>query len=158
MRCNKKTLLTLAGCSLWLAWLGWIDRATGYELGLFAFYTAPVGVVAWTVGQEAGIAAALVASIVWFMADRYGGGHYSSQFYAYWNAGMNFSSFIINAVSFARMKTALERRRELERALKAAQDEVQRLSSGSAVSASSPHCQKEIPDSPGSAASPSGGP
>jgi hypothetical protein len=35
---------------LWLAVLGWIDRATGYGLGLFVFYTAPVAVLAWNLG------------------------------------------------------------------------------------------------------------
>ena len=44
--------MLFAGCAVWLAMLGWIDRATGYELGLFAFYTAPVAVVAWNLGQE----------------------------------------------------------------------------------------------------------
>jgi hypothetical protein len=38
MRCSKlKISMVLAGCAVWLAVLGWIDRATGYELGLFAF-------------------------------------------------------------------------------------------------------------------------
>jgi len=56
MRCNKaKTLMVFAGCAVWLAVLGWVDRATGYELGLFAFYTAPVAVVAWNLGQAPGI-------------------------------------------------------------------------------------------------------
>jgi hypothetical protein len=28
--------MVLAECAAWLAVLGWVDRATGYELGLFA--------------------------------------------------------------------------------------------------------------------------
>jgi len=52
---KPKTVFVLAGSALWLAGLGWIDRATGYELGLFAFYTAPVAVVAWNLGQTPGI-------------------------------------------------------------------------------------------------------
>ena len=53
MRCNKpKTLMVFAGCAVWLAVLGWVDRATGYELGLFAFYTAPVAVVAWKLARR----------------------------------------------------------------------------------------------------------
>src|SRR5262245_21763092 len=87
----------LVACGVWLAVLGWVDRATGYELDLFAFYTAPVGVVAWIAGQGLGIVVAFIASIVWYMADRYSGDRYSSPFYAYWNTGMHFSSFIINA-------------------------------------------------------------
>jgi hypothetical protein len=86
MRPKKaKALIVFAGCGGWLAMLGWLDRATGYELGLFAFYTAPVAVVAWNQGQVPGIIVALVASVVWFMADRYAGDHYSAPFYGYWN-------------------------------------------------------------------------
>ncbi len=79
MRCNKaKTLMVFAGCAVWLAVLGWVDRATGYELGLFAFYTAPVGVVAWNLGRGPGIIAAFIASVIWYMADRYAGDRYTA--------------------------------------------------------------------------------
>ena len=118
MRCSKsKILIVLAGCTVWLAVLGWIDRATGYELGLFAFYTAPVGVVAWNLGRGPGILAAFIASVVWYAADRYAGDRYSAPFYGYWNTGMHFTTFIINAVTFAKIKSSLDQRHELERAL-----------------------------------------
>ena len=109
--------MVLAGCALWLALLGWIDQATGYELGLFAFYTAPVAVTAWNLGQGPGIIVAFIASVIWFVADRYAGDRYSSPFYGYWNTGMHFTMFIINAVTFAKIKSSLDRRHELERAL-----------------------------------------
>ena len=60
---KPKTLMVFAGCALWLAVLGWIDYATGYELGLFAFYTAPVAVVAWNLGSGPGIIVAFIASV-----------------------------------------------------------------------------------------------
>src|SRR5439155_2079529 len=79
MRCSKRrTLIVLAGCAVWLAVLGWVDRTTGYELGLFALYTAPVGVVAWNLGRGPGIMAAFIASVIWYMADRYAGDRYST--------------------------------------------------------------------------------
>ena len=109
--------MVLAGCAAWLAVLGWVDRATGYELGLFAFYTAPVAVVAWNLGQGPGIIAAFSASIIWYLADRYAGDRYSAPFYDYWNTGMHFTTFIINAISFAKIKSSLDRRAELERIL-----------------------------------------
>src|SRR5437870_12560808 len=118
MRCSRpKAWVMLAGCVLWLAGLGWIDRVTGYELGLFAFYTAPVAVVAWHLGQGPGIIMALIASIIWYVADRYSGDRYSAPFYGYWNTGMHFATFIINAVTFAKIKSSLDQRHELERAL-----------------------------------------
>src|SRR5437667_4654913 len=118
MRCRKpKILIMLAACAVWLAVLGWVDRTTGYELGLFALYTAPVGVVAWNLGRGPGIMAAFIASVIWYMADRYAGDRYSTPFYGYWNTGMHFTTFIINAVTFAKIKSSLDQRRELERAL-----------------------------------------
>jgi hypothetical protein len=124
---HAKTLLVLAGCALYLAGLGVIDRATGYELGLFAFYTAPVAVVAWHLGQGPGVLVAFIASVVWYLADRYAGDRYSSPFYGYWNTGMHFASFIINAVTFAKIKSSLDQRHELERALRESQEQVRRL-------------------------------
>ncbi len=125
MRCRKlQTLIVLAGCSVWLAVLGWVDRATGYELGLFAFYTAPVGVVAWNLGRGPGIIAAFIASVIWYIADRYAGDRYSAPFYGYWNTGMHFTTFIINAVTFAKIKSSLDQRHELERALKESREQL----------------------------------
>ncbi len=128
MRHSKaNTSLILVGCALWLGGLGWLDRATGYELGLFAFYTAPVAVVAWNLGQGPGMIAAFVASVIWYMADRYAGDHYSRLFYGYWNTGMHFTTFIINAVTFAKIKSSFDQRRELERVLEESRSQRQQL-------------------------------
>lgn len=126
-RGRRTTALVLLGCTVWLAVLGWIDRITGFELGLFAFYTAPVVVVAWNLGQAPGIVTAILASIIWYAADRLAGDRYSSAFYAYWNTGMHFSTFIINAVSFAKLRSHLDRRHELERALGKAEERLKQL-------------------------------
>src|SRR5712671_443000 len=116
MRCNKgKTQVVFAGCPVSPAVLGRLDRATSYALGLFAFYTAPVAVVAWNLGQASGVIVAFIASVIWYMADRFAGDRYSAPFYGYWNTGMHFASFIINAVTFAKIKSGLDRRHELER-------------------------------------------
>jgi hypothetical protein len=125
---RHRTLLVFAGSALWLAGLGWIDRITGYELGLFAFYTAPVAVVAWNFGQGPGMVVALIASLVWYVADRYAGDRYTIPFYDYWNTGMHFSTFLINAITFAKIKSSLDRRHQLERTLAETQAQVKQLS------------------------------
>ena len=128
MRCsNPKALRVFAGCALWLAALGWIDCATGSELGLFAFYTAPVAVVAWNLGLGPGIIVAFIASVIWYTADRYAGDRYSAPFYGYWNTGMHFATFIINAVTFAKIKSSLGQRHKLERALVESREQVKQL-------------------------------
>src|SRR5258706_10716481 len=84
---------------------------------MFAFSTATVAVVACILGQAPGIIVAFIASVIWYMADRYAGDRYSAPFYGYWNTGMHFATFIINAVTFAKIKSGLDRRHELERTL-----------------------------------------
>ena len=134
-----RTLLVLSGCAAWLAVLGWIDRATGFELGLLAFYTAPVAVAAWKLGQRPGIAVAFIASVIWYLADRWAGDRYSTPFYAYWNTGMHFTSFLINAVTFARIKSSLDQRHAMERALRETRQQLQQLTGGIALC---PRCQQ----------------
>jgi hypothetical protein len=147
MRCSKpKTLMVFAGCALWLAVLGCIDCATGYELGLFAVYTAPVAVVAWNLGQGPGIIVAFIASVIWYTADRYAGDRYSAPFYAYWNTGMHFTAFIINAVTFAKIKSSLGQRHELERALVESREQVKQLAG---LIPRCPQCRKPyLPEPP----------
>src|SRR5437016_543692 len=139
MRCKAKTLMLFAGCAVWLAVLGWVDRATGYELGLFAFYTAPVAVVAWKLGQAPGIITAFIASVIWYMADRYAGDRYSTPFYGYWNTAMHFTTFIINAVTFAKIKSSLDQRHELERALKESREQLRQVARPTPLC---PQCRK----------------
>ena len=140
MRCSKRrTLIVLAGCAVWLAVLGWVDRTTGYELGLFALYTAPVGVVAWNLGRGPGIMAAFIASVIWYMADRCAGDRYSTPFYGYWNTGMHFTTFIINAVTFAKIKSSLNQRHELERALVETREQLKQVGQATPLC---PQCRK----------------
>ena len=143
---DAKTLIVFAGCALWLGVLGWIDLATGYELGLFAFYTAPVAVVAWNFGQGPGIIVAFIASAIWYTADRYAGDRYSAPFYGYWNTGMHFTTFIINAFTFAKIKSSIGERHELERAVAEAREQVKQLAG---LIRPCPQCGKPyVPESP----------
>jgi hypothetical protein len=140
---KRKTLIVLAGCSVWLVLLGWIDRATGFELGLFAFYTAPVAVVAWNLGQGPGILSAFIASVIWYLADRYAGDRYSTLFYGYWNTGMHFATFIVNAVTFSKIKSSLDQRHELERSMVETREQLRQMSE---LMSLCPECRK--PQSP----------
>lgn len=62
----------------------------------------------------------LVASLAWALADSYAGAKYSSRFALYWNNGVHFASFIINAIAIASIKTELDRRHQLDAELAAA--------------------------------------
>jgi hypothetical protein len=116
-RWTKSKIIILGGCVVWLLVLGYIDRLTGYELGLFAFYTAPIGIAAWNLGRGPGIVTASIASTIWFLADRLAGDRYSSPYIAYWNTGMHLTTFLINAIAISKIKSSLDQRHRLEREL-----------------------------------------
>lgn len=144
-RAKPELFLVLGGCAAWLTLLGWIDFATGYELGLFAFYSAPVVLAAWYLGRGPAIGVAFFASLVWFLADRLAGDRYSSPFFGYWNTGMHFATFLINAVTFAKIKSNWDQRHELERALREAHEQI-RQKGGQLLLC--PHCAKPYAPEP----------
>ncbi len=114
--------LIFAACLGALAALGWIDYVTGYELGFFIFYSVPVGIAAWQLGLWPAIVVSLAASATWWLADSYSGAKYSSAFYFYWNNGIHFGSFVINAITISKVKRELDRRHQLAAELDAARN------------------------------------
>src|SRR5882724_2141889 len=64
------------------------------------------------------------------MADRYAGDRYSAPFYGYWNTAMHFTTFIINAITFAKIKSSLDQRHELERALVKTREQLRQVANG----------------------------
>ncbi len=117
----SKFLIYLA-CLGMLVLLGWLDYITGYELGFFVFYSAPVGIAAWNLGRWPAVGMSLVASFAWALADSYAGAKYSTRFALYWNNGIHFGSFIINAFAIARIKKELDLRHHLHAELKSVRE------------------------------------
>ena len=107
-RYSREQTKIFIACLVLLGVLGWVDYRTGYELGFFIAYSAPVGLVAWHLGRWPGIFMALLASIAWWMADSLDGEKYSHAFYWVWNNVVHFLSFVINAVAIAKIKTDLD--------------------------------------------------
>ena len=120
--------LSLAGCFLLLAVLGWLDYITGYEMSFFVFYSVPVGIAAWYVGRWPAIGVALGATVSWLLADYFGGAKYSAPFFYYWNSTIHFLAFIINAVTIAKIKNDLDRRHALAGELESARETLRTLS------------------------------
>jgi len=117
---KRRPFLIYCACIALLGILGWLDYITGYELGFFVFYSAPVGIAAWQLGRWPAVGMSLLASAAWALADSFGGAKYSTRFAFYWNNGVHFASFIINAVAIARIKVELDQRRRLTAELAAA--------------------------------------
>jgi hypothetical protein len=120
--------LSLAGCFLMLAVLGWLDYITGYEMSFFVFYSVPVGIAAWYVGRWPAIGVALGATVSWLLADYFGGAKYSAPFFYYWNSTIHFLAFIINAVTIAKIKSDLDRRYALAAELESAREALRTMS------------------------------
>lgn len=127
LRTSQQKWLVFAGCLVLLVAFGWVDDITGYEMGFFVFYSLPVGLVAWYLGQWPAIGMALAASLTWWLADYLAGQRYSSAFNAYWNSAIHFSSFIINAVAIAKVKSNLDQRRRLAEDLAKAREQLCRV-------------------------------
>jgi len=129
----------LACCLLLLLVFGCIDYFTGYEMGFFVFYALPVGLAAWHLGRGPGILIALASSLTWWCADRLAGQRYSSNFMLGWNSAVHFSSFIINAITIAKIKASLDQRHQLKKDLAQTQRELERTA---ALLALCPACHK----------------
>ncbi len=117
----------LVGCFGLLLLLGWVDYITGYELGFFVFYSAPVGLAAWYVGRWPAVVMAIAASVTWWVADFISGERYSARFYYYWNTTIHFLGFLINAITIAKIKKDLDKRHALAAELEAARSELRAL-------------------------------
>jgi hypothetical protein len=121
--------LAFAASLLGLIALGWVDYSTGYELSLVVFYSGPVGIAAWYAGRWPGLTLALAAAVACSLADKLDGLKYSNRFYFYWNLGVHFAVFALNAIAAAKIRAAMDERARLA-------GEVERLQAGSAC----PHC------------------
>lgn len=118
---------TLAECTLMLIVLGWLDYVTGYEFGVFVFYSLPVGLAAYRVGLRSGLVMALASTAIWLYTDRLTGQRYSSNFMFWWNSAVRCGCFVINAVSMVKIREHVEARRKLEQELALARAEAEAL-------------------------------
>ncbi len=86
--------LPYAGISALLAAITWADYATGYELGFFVFYFAPVALAAWYGSRTAGVLFAVLAGGCWFLSDLLTQHPYSNALLIYWETFMRLVSFL----------------------------------------------------------------
>jgi diguanylate cyclase (GGDEF)-like protein len=91
-----------------VAIIGIIDHLTGYELAFSIFYTIPIGVSSWYVGNRSGVAVCIVSGLTWLAVDFTSGHPYSHPAIPFWNMGVRLAFFIVIARLLARLRTALE--------------------------------------------------
>jgi diguanylate cyclase (GGDEF)-like protein len=95
--------------------LGLLDFLTGYEFSFSLFYLLPIFLVVWFTGKPFGIAASILSTLVWLLADSLSGNQYSTPIIYFWNTAIRFGFFIIITLLLAALKKALEREKVLSR-------------------------------------------
>jgi signal transduction histidine kinase len=112
----KLTLLVILGLFLVLC-LGYVDYITGFDLNFFVFYFIPISFIAWFAGRSTGILFSILAALVWLYVDRFSGHPYTQPSFAYWNAFIRWSSFVILAIAISQIKSMLEKEKLLKEEL-----------------------------------------
>ncbi len=96
-----------------LAVITWADYATGYELGFFVFYFAPVALAAWYGTRTAGLVYALAAGACWHLSDRLSGHPYSNAYLIYWETFIRLASFLTTALTVSKIRADQRNRDDL---------------------------------------------
>lgn len=111
---NKLSKANIFLLSLLLLFLiGSIDYFTGIELSISVFYLLPVILCAWYVNKTSGLVLAMIAALIWFIADILTSKSYSHPVTPYWNALVMLGIFILINEIFAALKLSFERENQL---------------------------------------------
>lgn len=121
---------------------GWLDYVTGYEFGVFIFYSVPVGIASWYAGRWEGVVISIASAATWFVADMFAGEKYSSAFLMYWNTAIHIGCFVINAITISKIKATIDSRRQLAKELSQARSELHQLRGWLGICA---HCSSVRP-------------
>ena len=108
--------------------LGYIDYITGYELGFFVFYFAPIAVAAWKLSSTGSYLISILSAGVWFLSDTLSAHPYSSIFFAFWEMAIRLVSFLIIAYTTSKIRFLLTEERKLSTDLKDALNQIKTLS------------------------------
>jgi diguanylate cyclase (GGDEF)-like protein len=97
--------------------IGYLDYATGPEIGFSLFYLVPIMLTSWF-RYDKKISLVLVPGIcaaVWLVADIYSGHRYSASWIPYWNMATRLGMFLVIGVALSRLRAANAHERILAR-------------------------------------------
>src|SRR5687768_4565016 len=86
--------------------IGLVDSLTGVEITISIFYLLPIAMAAWFLGRAAGLMTAVIATMIWLLADIYGGHAYAYNTIPYWNSAVRFGSFLIVSLSLSTLRAS----------------------------------------------------
>jgi len=113
-RLKSKTLGVLGGLVM-LTVIGFVDWITGYQVSLLVFYILPILYVLKRAGLGFAFAMAVVAALVWVIADIGAGDPYPDILTPVWNAGIRLSIFLLVLILFSardQLRQTVEKRTE----------------------------------------------
>ena len=90
-----------------------LDHRSGNELQFSVFYFVPIALMAWQVGPNAALFAAIASSAIWWGVDIAGGRSYRTELIEVTNYCLRLVSFVAIAVVFSRLRQARDTQREL---------------------------------------------
>jgi diguanylate cyclase (GGDEF)-like protein len=111
---NQSPIFWMITGVLFVAGVGVIDAAIGYEFSFSLFYLIPVVLVTWFSGRKLGLSISIIAAIVWFTANTAAGQSYSHPIVPYWNTVVRLGFFVVVTLLLPALK-ALEREKEIAR-------------------------------------------
>ena len=99
-----------------VAFIGFIDYITGYEVPIYPFYAIPILLSVWFIGRRATAVISVICGLVWWWADVAAGHQYSSEWLRYWDGGVRLMMFCLMGfagTTFKQHRDAIRARVEL---------------------------------------------
>ena len=95
--------------------IGLADYIIGTEISVTLFYLIPIALIAWFLGWRWGMLGAIIASIVWLVANLAGGLHFSQPAIYVWNSLMRLATDAVVAYLFYQLHQVLQDEQQLAR-------------------------------------------
>jgi diguanylate cyclase (GGDEF)-like protein len=112
LRTRSKSFLVVVAVTLVFT-IGVADYLTGYHLSLGLFYVAPVALLAWYVSSEAGVSAASLSALTWYLVNSVFAPPEVGKLILVWNTVIRFGFFIMISSLLRSLKKAYEHQKEM---------------------------------------------
>ena len=104
-RFTRMNIGSIMGVSLLLvAFLGWLDYVTGFELSFSFFYLLPIAFSAWYADRRSAYVIVVFSILTWGLSNHFAGQVFSSEAIRYFNAGVRLLMFVLIAWLIAELK------------------------------------------------------
>jgi len=111
---RSKGLLLILGPTL-VGVIGWGHYWVGPEVATSIFYVLPIFMMAWWVGNRAGVTIALLSAATWLLADLLSGHVYTNPIVPYWNFIAKFGLFLFLALTLRKLRMAFDHEKDYAR-------------------------------------------